>query len=165
MSYELVVRSCAKADIRRAAKWYEKQREGLGADFVSEVDNAIRRIEANPEQFQVIYQDIRHAITRRFPYGVFYRIRKTRIESLLSYISSGRTFPGRANPQVPKNRANELEWTWPFSSFWFTWVSREKPSVTLCWHSRTGHATQPRCWAGGHVDIQQLWPPWNVIAR
>jgi len=79
VSYELVVRSCAKADIRRAAKWYEKQREGLGADFVSEVDNAIRRIEANPEQFQVIYQDIRHAITRRFPYGVFYRIRKTRI--------------------------------------------------------------------------------------
>jgi plasmid stabilization system protein ParE len=79
VSYELVVRSRAKADIRRAAKWYEKQREGLGVDFVSEADNAIRRIEANPEQFQVIHEDIRHAITRRFPYGVFYRIRNDRI--------------------------------------------------------------------------------------
>ena len=79
MSYELVVRSRAKADIRRAAKWYEKQRKGLGEDFVFEVDNAIRRIEANPEQFQIIHRDIRHAITRRFPYGVFYRICKTRI--------------------------------------------------------------------------------------
>jgi plasmid stabilization system protein ParE len=79
VTYELVVRGRAKADIRRAAKWYERQREGLGVDFVSEVDNAIRRIETNPEQFQVIHEDIRHAITRRFPYGVFYRIRKTRI--------------------------------------------------------------------------------------
>jgi plasmid stabilization system protein ParE len=79
VTYELVVRGRAKADIRRAAKWYEQQREGLGLDFVTEVDNAIRRIETNPEQFQVIHEDIRHAITRRFPYGVFYRIRKTRI--------------------------------------------------------------------------------------
>ncbi|MGH9318463.1 MAG: type II toxin-antitoxin system RelE/ParE family toxin [Vicinamibacteria bacterium] len=79
MSYELVVRSRAKADIRRAAKWYEKQRKGLGVDFVAEVDTAIRRIEANPEQYQAIYKDIRHAITRRFPYGVFYRIRESRI--------------------------------------------------------------------------------------
>jgi len=47
--------------------------------FVFEVDNAIRRIEANPEQFQVIYRDIRHAITRQFPCGVFYRIRQTKI--------------------------------------------------------------------------------------
>ena len=79
MSYELVVRSRAKADVRRAARWYEKQREGLGVDFVSEVENAIRRVEVNPEQFQVVHEDIRHAITRRFPYGVFYRIRKNRI--------------------------------------------------------------------------------------
>ena len=47
--------------------------------LVIEVDNAIQRIEGNPEQFQVVYRDIRHAITRRFPYGVFYRVRKTRI--------------------------------------------------------------------------------------
>ena len=79
MSYELVVRSRAKADMRRAAKWYEKQRKGLGVDFVAEVDNAIRRIEANPEQYQVTYKDVRHAIACRFPYGVFYRIRGNRI--------------------------------------------------------------------------------------
>lgn len=75
MTYELVVRGRAKADIRRAARWYERQREGLGAEFVGEVDAALSRIEANPEQYQVIHRDVRHAITRRFPYGVFYRIR------------------------------------------------------------------------------------------
>ena len=75
MTYELVVRGRAKADIRRAARWYERQREGLGAEFVGEVDAALSRIESNPEQYQVIHRDLRHAITRRFPYGVFYRIR------------------------------------------------------------------------------------------
>ena len=72
---ELLVRGRAKADIRRAAKWYERQQKGLGKRFVAEVDAALERIEANPEQYQIVHRDIRHAITRHFPYGVFYRIR------------------------------------------------------------------------------------------
>ncbi len=74
MTYDLVIRGRAKADVRRAARWYERQREGLGREFVAEVDAALTRIEANPEQYQVRYREIRHAIVRRFPYGVFYRI-------------------------------------------------------------------------------------------
>ena len=79
MTLELLVRGRAKADIRRAAKWYEKQREGLGKQFVAEVDAALERIEANPEQYQILHRDIRHAITRLFPYGVFFRIRGNKI--------------------------------------------------------------------------------------
>lgn len=79
MKYELLVRGRAKADIRRAAKWYERQREGLGREFVTEVDSALGRIEANPEQYEVVHREIRHAILRRFPYGVFYRIRADKI--------------------------------------------------------------------------------------
>ena len=41
MKYELLLRGRAKADIRRAAKWYERQREGLGREFVAEVDSAL----------------------------------------------------------------------------------------------------------------------------
>ena len=46
MTYERVIRGRAKVDIRRAALWYERQREGLGAEFVAEVDAALRRIES-----------------------------------------------------------------------------------------------------------------------
>jgi hypothetical protein len=77
---------------------------GLGADFVSEVDSAIRRIEVNPEQFQVVHQDIRHAITRRFPYGVFYRIRKNRIviSAVLHLERSDVPWQGKgASPEEP----------------------------------------------------------------
>ena len=79
MKYELLLRGRAKTDIRRAAKWYERQRKGLGKDFVAEVDAALGFIEANPEQYEIVHREIRHAILRRFPYGVFYRIRSTKI--------------------------------------------------------------------------------------
>ena len=79
MKYELLLRGRAKADIRGAAKWYERQRQGLGREFVAEVDGALALIEANPEQYEIVHREIRHAILLRFPYGVFYRIRTTKI--------------------------------------------------------------------------------------
>ena len=79
MTYEVLVRGKAKADIRRTAKWYEYQREGLGKEFVAEVDAAIGRIQANPEQYEVVHREIRHAILRRFPYGIFFRIQTVKI--------------------------------------------------------------------------------------
>ena len=79
MTYQVLVRGKAKADIRRAAKWYEYQREGLGKEFVGEVDAAISRIQANPEQYELIHREIRNAVLRRFPYGVFYRIQTVKI--------------------------------------------------------------------------------------
>ena len=71
MKHELLIRGRAKRDVRRAAKWYERQREGLGVEFVAEVDAALERIESNPEQYEVVHCEIRHAILRRFPYGLF----------------------------------------------------------------------------------------------
>ena len=79
MKYELLIRGRAKRDVRRAAKWYERQREGLGREFVVEVDAALGRIAGNPEQYEVVHREIQHSILRRFPYGVFYRIRANKI--------------------------------------------------------------------------------------
>lgn len=79
MTYELLVRRQAKTDIRQSARWYDRQRRGLGREFVGEVDAAIERIGSNPEQYQVVHRNVRHAITRRFPYAVFYRIEGSRV--------------------------------------------------------------------------------------
>ena len=74
MTYRLVVRRQAKADIRTAARWYERQRVGLGRAFVQQIDALLDRIRLNPMQHQIVHRDVRRAIPRRFPYGVFYRI-------------------------------------------------------------------------------------------
>ncbi|MBI2371807.1 MAG: type II toxin-antitoxin system RelE/ParE family toxin [Deltaproteobacteria bacterium] len=74
MTYRLIVRRQAKADIREAARRYEEQRPGLGRTFVRQIDALLDRVRVNPMQHQVVYREIRRAIPRRFPYGVFYRI-------------------------------------------------------------------------------------------
>ncbi len=74
MSYELLIRRQAKADLRRGTRWYERQLPGLGREFVEEVDAALERIVENPLQYQIIYRDARRTQTHRFPYGIFYRV-------------------------------------------------------------------------------------------
>ena len=74
MTYRLTVRRQAKADIREAARWYERQRLGLGRAFLQQIDMLLDRIREDPLQHQVVYRGVRRAIPRRFPYGLFYRI-------------------------------------------------------------------------------------------
>jgi plasmid stabilization system protein ParE len=74
VTYRLVVRRQAKADIRKAARWYEGQRVGLGRAFVQQVDALLDRVRLNPMQYQIVHRQVRRAIPRRFPYGIFYRI-------------------------------------------------------------------------------------------
>jgi toxin ParE1/3/4 len=63
----------AKAELEEAAAWYEAKRSGLGAEFVSAVENAILRIHENP-QWGARYERtrFRFKLVRRFPYVVFY---------------------------------------------------------------------------------------------
>src|SRR5712692_6461913 len=54
-----VVRPLAEADVREAALWYESKREGLGAEFVLELDALYERIAENPRQFPEIGEGAR----------------------------------------------------------------------------------------------------------
>jgi len=47
-AYALIVTLQAFNDVAQARDWYEKQRPGLGADFVSKVGEALATIESNP---------------------------------------------------------------------------------------------------------------------
>jgi plasmid stabilization system protein ParE len=70
----LLLRPAAAADLEEAWLWYEKQRTGLGNEFLEEAEAAIRRVLDTPLAFGVVYKDRRRALLRRFPYGVVYRI-------------------------------------------------------------------------------------------
>ena len=45
----------AEIDIIESAEWYSKQKELLGDEFVDEIDNAIERIENNPNQYERVH--------------------------------------------------------------------------------------------------------------
>ncbi len=70
----MIIRPEAEADLVNARDWYERQREGLGAAFLLCVEEVLDRIDRTPEIYVMVYQDVRRAFTRRFPYAVYYRI-------------------------------------------------------------------------------------------
>lgn len=63
----------ARADALEAYRWYEAQREGLGAELREELRATIERIRAAPLAYAVVHRRTRRAPISRFPYGVFYR--------------------------------------------------------------------------------------------
>ena len=69
----MIIRPEAEADLVAARAWYEKQREGLGAEFILCVEEALQRIGRMPEMYAVVHRDIRRVLTRRFPYAIYYR--------------------------------------------------------------------------------------------
>ncbi len=79
MAYILSIRKEAEADIAEAYQYYESCREGLGADFISCIDEAISRVQNNPKQFRTVLDRVRRALVRKFLYGIYYTIHENEI--------------------------------------------------------------------------------------
>jgi toxin ParE1/3/4 len=64
----------SKDDLDIAMAWYEKQRRGLGFDFLDCVEVAIKSIVHSPELYRIYYSHFRGCLVRRFPFIIFYTI-------------------------------------------------------------------------------------------
>lgn len=80
MSLPLVFHPDVRGEIDDAYRWYERRRAGLGDDFLVALEEVFRRIEQMPTLHQIVWQDVRRALPRRFPYSVFYRVHPDRVE-------------------------------------------------------------------------------------
>ncbi len=68
----LRIRPEARLEILQAARWYEEREAGLSAAFIAELDAAFMRLELGQEQYQVLHRNLRRALTRRFPYAIYF---------------------------------------------------------------------------------------------
>jgi len=67
MSRAFVVRPEAEEGLAEARRWYENRREGLGDEFLEQVDVAFDRIQRTPLVPAVKYKDVRRVLLKRFP--------------------------------------------------------------------------------------------------
>ncbi|MGH8224534.1 MAG: type II toxin-antitoxin system RelE/ParE family toxin [Gammaproteobacteria bacterium] len=74
MSFHVYVRGAAERDVASVQDWYEKQRSGLGAEFLDEFDRVLTLLAQSPFIYPVLYRDIRRAVLHRFPFLVWYQI-------------------------------------------------------------------------------------------
>ena len=100
MSYSILVRPKAKADIREAARWYEEQRAGLAAQFLLSVEQAMGGLRATPKMHRIVVDDIRRKLLQRFPYFLYYQVEETRVVVL-------GLFHTRRDPQTWQDRVDQ----------------------------------------------------------
>ncbi|MEJ2635282.1 MAG: type II toxin-antitoxin system RelE/ParE family toxin [Calditrichia bacterium] len=69
----------ARNDLEFAFTWYERQRRGLGFEFLDCIEVAILAINDFPEMCEISHSNLRRFIIRRFPFSIFYSIEKAEI--------------------------------------------------------------------------------------
>ena len=72
MTWEVLLRPRAEADLKEARDWYEKRQPGLGEQFVDAVAEAVAQLAIDPERRPAYYRGFRRLLLSRFPYKVFY---------------------------------------------------------------------------------------------
>ena len=65
----------AESELDRAIERYRAQARGLGDVFLTEVLEAVRRIERFPEAWHPLGNGIRRCRLRRFPYALIYVVK------------------------------------------------------------------------------------------
>jgi toxin ParE1/3/4 len=66
-------------DLLDAQEYYEERRPGLGYEFLLSVEASLNYISRHPLHFQKVFSQTRHAIIKRFPFGIFYIIANDKI--------------------------------------------------------------------------------------
>jgi toxin ParE1/3/4 len=87
MNLPLILTQEAEEDIAEAKAWYNRQRQGLGDDFVLCVEEALERIRRLPTAGTEVLPGVRRVVVRRFPYGVFFCIDSNHIGVIAVYHS------------------------------------------------------------------------------
>ena len=72
MQIELL--EAAQLELGQAIEFYNKERLGLGDEFLTEILGVLKRIAEHPEAWRGYSKRTRRCQTRRFPYGIVYRI-------------------------------------------------------------------------------------------
>jgi plasmid stabilization system protein ParE len=68
----VILRPAADADIQATHDELEQAQAGLGDRFVARVREVLERIEAMPELYGPVWQDVRAARLRKFRHVVYY---------------------------------------------------------------------------------------------
>ena len=71
--------STAELELKEAMEFYEAAKEGLGAEFLVEIEAAVGLIEAHPLAWTALSPRTRRCRISRFPFGLFYQVRSDEI--------------------------------------------------------------------------------------
>lgn len=72
--YRLVAAPRVDLDVAATFEWYERERSGLGHEFLEELGATYGRVVDGPLKYQHLRSGIRRVLLRRFPYAVYFAV-------------------------------------------------------------------------------------------
>lgn len=72
--YKLEAEPAVAFDVEAAFQWYETEEAGLGFEFLKQLRGCYERLLNNPLAYHELRSGIRRALTRQFPYAVYFSI-------------------------------------------------------------------------------------------
>ncbi|MCF8247514.1 MAG: type II toxin-antitoxin system RelE/ParE family toxin [Saprospiraceae bacterium] len=97
MAYNIELHEIAEEELWEAVDWYDAQKEKLGRDFAKELQEVVKLLKDNPQQFPKAFKDKRKAVLRHFPYVVIYEIQGDTVYVLAIFHTS-------RNPKIWRER-------------------------------------------------------------
>ena len=112
MTLPVILRPAADADIQATYDELEQSQAGLGDRFVARLREVLERIEAMPEMYGLVWQDVRAARLKQFRHLVYFVVFPDRVEVLavmhgsrqasawrsrVEFVGTGLSRPGRRN--------------------------------------------------------------------
>jgi plasmid stabilization system protein ParE len=88
----------ADAELTEAREWYSQQRADLDLEFMESIDAALYRILSSPHLYPIVYNNLRRAVVRHFPFAVFYEVTENEIHVIAFFHS-------RRDPEMWQSRA------------------------------------------------------------
>ena len=98
MKYKVIVSPEAENDLSKAFSWYEEKLQGLGYEFLLQIDAGINLLSKNPKLHPIEYRETRKHIIQRFPYKIIYMSKEDTI--IIIAVIHSRRRPGLSKKRV-----------------------------------------------------------------
>lgn len=73
--YQLQAEAAVKFDVESALQWFETEEPGLGFELLKQLGGCYERALRTPHAYQELGAGIHRALTKRFPYAVYFQSR------------------------------------------------------------------------------------------
>ncbi|MDZ4711098.1 MAG: type II toxin-antitoxin system RelE/ParE family toxin [bacterium] len=74
INYSITLTPQSYFDLENSYQWYSDQETNFVSNFLKEIEICFEKIRSNPYSYQLIKNNLHRATTRKFPFGIFFKI-------------------------------------------------------------------------------------------
>ena len=79
MIFKYILSPFAELDLDSIYEWYMLHDEIIFMKFDNSFEDGLKLIVSNPYQYPVVHKNIRRAVLKKFPYGIYYSITEDKV--------------------------------------------------------------------------------------